>query len=186
MRASYLHVCARILLVLCMYVHVFACIRDPQRPQVLSPLYCMYCMYWYVLLCIAYVFSCIVLVYTISLQTNTNIQTNANIIQTQKICMYYVRWMYVFVMYLCVLVCIDFDDMNYFLESISILTDIHMSMDANSICRHHRNSVLYFLSRLVQKGAMFIIRFSSLHWDVLICIDMYWHVFNLYMHVLCM
>ena len=42
-----------------------------------------------------------------------------------------------------VLVCIDFDDMVYFSES-NILTDVHMSMDSNSIRSHHSNRVFYF------------------------------------------
>ena len=42
-----------------------------------------------------------------------------------------------------VFVCIDFNYIDSFLESV-ILTDMHMSMDSNSICCHHSNSVFYF------------------------------------------
>ena len=96
---------------ICMYfaciMYVFACIClywGGCRPQVLCPLYCLYRLYWYVFICIRHVFVCIVLVNTSSFQTNTNIQTNTNTIQTRKICMYCVRRVYVLCMYLCVLI----------------------------------------------------------------------------------
>ena len=55
--------------------------------------------------------------------------------------MYVLCTLNVCIMY--VFVCIDFDDMDYFLES-NILTDVHMSMDSNSSCSHHSNRVFYF------------------------------------------
>ena len=42
-----------------------------------------------------------------------------------------------------VFVCIDFEDMDYFLESPSP-RDMHKTMDSNSICSHHSNRVFYF------------------------------------------
>jgi hypothetical protein len=54
-----------------------------------------------------------------------------------------------------VLVCIDFDHMDYFVES-NILTDMHMSMDSNSLCSHHSNSTFYFphITRLIRDDLM--------------------------------
>ena len=88
---------------ICMYLLVLGALTDHRFRCML---YCLYCMYWYVFVCIRHVFVCIELVYTSSLQTNTNIQTNTNTIQTRKICMYCVRRVYVLCMYssLCVLI----------------------------------------------------------------------------------
>jgi hypothetical protein len=49
--------------------------------------------------------------------------------------------MHVLVMYWFVFG-IDLDRIDCYLESM-ILTDMHMSMDPNSICSHHSNSVFY-------------------------------------------
>ena len=57
--------------------------------------------------------------------------------------------MYVLYMYVCVSVCIDFDDVDYFFES-NILTDVYMSMDLDSICSHHSNSLFIFHTSLSQ------------------------------------
>ena len=94
-RPLYWHVFACNLHVSWLYLHVLACIWGPWRPQVFSPLYCMYCMYLHVFACILYVFVCILLVYTSSIQTNTNIHANTNRIQTQYV-------LYVWHVFVCI------------------------------------------------------------------------------------